>query len=60
VEELVEYIELNKRDCKKKRDEALEGGDRWKRFNAKLEALNDIQCFLGSGQSAFTKSADGF
>lgn len=42
VEELVEYIELNKRDCKKKRDEALEGGDRWKRFNARFETYSEI------------------
>lgn len=42
MEELVEYIEFNKRDCKKKRDEALKGGDRWKRFNSKLETYSEI------------------
>jgi hypothetical protein len=46
MEELTEYIELNKLDCKKKRDESLEGGDRWKRFNARLETLNDIQRYI--------------
>jgi hypothetical protein len=50
MEELTEYIELNKLDCKKKRDESLEGGDRWKRFDARLETLNDIQYFLDSGK----------
>jgi hypothetical protein len=42
MDELKEYIELNKLDCKKKRDESLEGGDRWKRFNAKFDTYSEI------------------
>ena len=42
MEELTEYIELNKLDCKKKRDESLEGGDRWKRFNAKFDTYSEL------------------
>jgi hypothetical protein len=52
LDELIEYIELNKLDSKKKRDESLEGGDRWKRFNTKLETLNDLQCFLDPGKDS--------
>jgi hypothetical protein len=59
MEELTEYIELNKLDCKKKRDESLEGGDRWKKFNARLETLNDLQCFLDSRKDTELQRTSG-
>jgi hypothetical protein len=59
VDELKEYIELNKLDCKKKRDESLEGGDRWKRFNTKLETLNDIQRFLDTRKDSELQRVGG-
>jgi hypothetical protein len=59
MDELKEYIELNKLDCKKKRDESLEGGDRWKRFNTKLETLNDIQRFLDSRKDSVIQRVSG-
>lgn len=42
VEDLIEYIELNKLYCKKSRDESLIGGERWKMFDTRIRTYSEI------------------
>jgi hypothetical protein len=59
LETLELYLKISKDQLESQLKDCLEGGDKQRKLNHKIEVLDDIQCFLDTRKDSFVQRISG-